>query len=319
MRVLAGLLVLEKGVEKEFQEAWVAVEENGVEGEDDIDSLGVSVRTDFLEEYICLGRSSNELGSSKSVTSRKGCDREVVLASSGDSVSLELAVKIRLGCGIVVVEERQSSEVGGVVAGPQRRQGHDSVCTVKLDRLLLSETNDEQGADRRCPNRTKVDRKTEHRVGILNGPVVGVLGVGKLSVGGKVGSNRGVCTGLVSEIGHVLCRPVIVAVVGLIGSLRKGQLSLPVHSVVSSAAFYGGGKWCRAGARRLGILGHAFRLLVGSICRRHRRHRCRRRAAGCVWGNTIVPLRDSVSVSGNPFYVHVIHRCYASRLDRLSY
>jgi hypothetical protein len=50
VRVLAGLLVLEKGVEKEFQERWVAVEENGVEGKDDIDSLGVSVGTDFLEE-----------------------------------------------------------------------------------------------------------------------------------------------------------------------------------------------------------------------------------------------------------------------------
>ncbi len=63
-------------------------------GEDDVDSLDVSVGTDFLEEEVCLGRSSNELSSSKSLPSCEGCNREVVLASSSDGVGPKLAIKV---------------------------------------------------------------------------------------------------------------------------------------------------------------------------------------------------------------------------------
>lgn len=94
MGVLAGFLVLEKRVEKEFQERRVAVEENRVVGEDDIDSLDVSIRTDFLEEEVRLGGSSDELSSTESLASCKGSNREVVLASSSDGVGPELGVEV---------------------------------------------------------------------------------------------------------------------------------------------------------------------------------------------------------------------------------
>ena len=41
--VLAGLLVLEERVEEELEERWVRVGEHGVEGENDIDRLDVTV------------------------------------------------------------------------------------------------------------------------------------------------------------------------------------------------------------------------------------------------------------------------------------
>ena len=80
----------------------------------------------------------------------------------------------------------------------------------------MSQTNGEKGIHRRSANNAKVNSKPKHRVRVLNGAVVGILGVGKLSVGGKVTSNRGVLAGLVSEVCSVFCCPVPVAVVGLI-------------------------------------------------------------------------------------------------------
>ena len=92
--VLTGFLVLEEWVEEKFQEPWVAVKQNGMEGKDDIDSLDISVGTDLLEEEVCLGGSSDKLSGTECLASCKGSDGEVVLASSSDSVGLELAVKV---------------------------------------------------------------------------------------------------------------------------------------------------------------------------------------------------------------------------------
>ena len=92
--VLAGFLVLEKRVEEEFQQRRVAVEENRMVGEDDIDSLDVPIGTDFLEEEVCLGRGSNELSRTESLASCKGSDRQVVLTSSSDGVGPELGVEV---------------------------------------------------------------------------------------------------------------------------------------------------------------------------------------------------------------------------------
>ena len=92
--VLTGLLVLEQWIKEKFQEPRIAVKQNGVEGEDDIDSLDVSVGTDLLKEEICLGWISDQLSGSERLASRERSDRKVVLASGGDGIGLELAVEV---------------------------------------------------------------------------------------------------------------------------------------------------------------------------------------------------------------------------------
>ena len=185
----------------------------------------------------------------------------------------------------------------------------------------MSYTKGEKGVDRLGSDNAKVNRKTEDWVGILNGPVVCVIGVGKFAAGGKVCANSGVLAGLVSEVTDILCSPVPITVVRLIAGFRKGQLGLPINTVVSNATSYIGWSWGRAGAGggRGGGSGFLLRLrgfnflaasvgglndisTIGSGSRRGHRGHGSGSVRGCTGGpsNTVIPLSDSVAVSGNP-------------------
>ena len=80
----------------------------------------------------------------------------------------------------------------------------------------MGQTDGEKGVNRLGSDNAKVNRKTEDRICVLNGTIVGVFSVRKLSIGSKVGANISVLAGLVGKVGCVLCSPVPVTVVGLI-------------------------------------------------------------------------------------------------------
>ena len=68
------------------------------------------------------------------------------------------------------------------VAFPQRRQVCQSIRAQELNRIILAETDREQGRCRIGTHFTQVNRIPEHGPAILDRAKVGILGVSQLSV-----------------------------------------------------------------------------------------------------------------------------------------
>ena len=65
--VLARLLILEKRVQKKFQEHRIGVDEDGVQREDDVYGLRIAIRADLFDKEIRLTWSTAKLGGTESL------------------------------------------------------------------------------------------------------------------------------------------------------------------------------------------------------------------------------------------------------------
>jgi len=92
---------------------------------------------------------------------------------------------------------------------------------LEFNSVLLSQAYSEECADCVTINISKVNRKSEDRVVVIDRSIIGILCVTEISEFNKLSSNVDVCARLVGESSDVTCGVVPVAPIRLPRSLRE--------------------------------------------------------------------------------------------------
>lgn len=159
-------MILKERVKHELYHRWLKIEQDWKEWVNDVHSLDVPIRAKFLDEQILVCQVTHQLRCSKSLSSRKGGDDNVVMTSSNARIVIDFVIESRgrsISSSEVGVEEgklypltlpdlvRLAYSIGLTreVALPQRIQRNVACLAIKENGLLLGETQGEQSAHRR--------------------------------------------------------------------------------------------------------------------------------------------------------------------------
>jgi len=123
-------------------------------------------------------------------------------------------------------------QIGVEVTGPERWKSLVSTVSFKLNSVLLVEVNGPEGGLVLGANTAEVNSKSKDWVVVVDGAVVGVLGVWQNSIGRECVSDYYILARLVGQVRGVCGHVVPVSVLGLILDLGECELCLAVNTVV---------------------------------------------------------------------------------------